>query len=242
MSENKQQRTSVMAALADKLEIDPQKLMEVLKKTAFKECRNDEEFIAMCMVANKYGLDPITREIYAFPNKKTGAVVPVVGYDGWQRLANTNPMYDGVEFEEAADGSWCKCRIWRKDRSHPTELTEYLEECLMDTIPWKKYPRRMLRNKAFNQCARAAFNLSGFYDPDEALRIQRCQEEELSSKIEMQPKRTQLGVKRKSVSELLAKPKDGAEAVVEAEEAPMPEPVPVTAEPEADGLQIEDLM
>ena len=236
MSEN---RKSVMAALAAKLEIDPQKLMAVLKKTAFKECRNDEEFMAMCMVANKYGLDPITREIYAFPNKKTGAVVPVVGYDGWQKIANAHPQYDGVEFEEAGDGSWCKCRIWRKDRSHPTEMTEWLEECVMDTGPWKKYPRRMLRNKAFNQCARGAFNLSGFYDPDEALRIQRCQEEELARQIE-QPKQTQLGQKRKSVSELLAKPKEAEEVVENAEIEPQPEleAVPV----EAAGADIEDLM
>ena len=238
---NESSKKSVMAALAAKLEIDPAKLMAVLKKTAFKECRNDEEFMAMCMVANKYGLDPITREIYAFPNKKTGAVVPVVGYDGWQRLANTNPLYDGVEFEEAPDGAWCKCRIWRKDRKHPTEITEWLEECVMDTSPWKKYPRRMLRNKAFNQCARASFNLSGFYDPDEALRIQKCQEEDLAKQIAAQPKPTQLGVKRKSVSELLAKPKE-AEEVVDVGDAPELEPIPVEVEAEAEGASIEDLM
>ena len=147
-------RVSVLASLAAKLEIDPQKLADVLKKTAFAACRSDEEFIAMCTVANKYGLDPITKEIYAFPNKKTGAVIPVVGYDGWQKLANRNPQYDGCDFVEADDGAWCECRIYRKDRAHPIVIREWLAECMMETPAWQKYPRRMLRNKAFNQCAR----------------------------------------------------------------------------------------
>lgn len=170
-------RASVLASLAGKLDIDPHKLAAVLKKTAFATCRSDEEFMSMCLVANKYGLDPITKEIYAFPNNRTGAVIPVVGYDGWQKLANRDPNYDGVEFEFAPDGSWCECRIFRKDRSHPTAIREYLDECRMDTPPWKKYPRRMLRNKAFNQCARAAFSISGIYDPDEAAKIRECEGE-----------------------------------------------------------------
>ena len=59
----------------------------------------------------------------------------------------------------------------RKDRSHPTIVTEYLAECKMTTEPWKKYPKRMLRHKAFIQCARMAFGFSGIYDEDEAHRI-----------------------------------------------------------------------
>lgn len=230
-----QPKISVMGALAAKLEVDPSHLMEVLKKTVFKECRTNEEFIAMCMVANKYGLDPITKEIYAFPNKKTGAVIPVVGYDGWQKLANRNSQYDGVEFEEAEDGTWCKCRIWRKDRSHPTEMTEWLEECVMDTIPWKKYPRRMLRNKAFNQCARAAFNLAGIFDPDEAERIVQSEEAAITAQIEAAPKQTQLGVKRKSAAQLLAKPLPKEEEELPDDEANEVEPVHVPVDAPADG-------
>lgn len=222
----KQQKVSVLTSLASQLHVDPAKLMEVLKKTAFKECRNDEEFIAMCVVANKYGLDPITKEIYAFPNKKTGAVVPVVGYDGWQKLANRNPEYDGCEFVEAEDGSWCECRIYRKDRSRPTAMREYLEECMMDTTPWHKYPRRMLRNKAFNQCARAAFNLSGIYDEDEALRIRACEAEELQKQVAGQQKQTLPFNKRKSAAQLLASKKDEAEEVAQ----PQPEAVAVPAQ------------
>lgn len=237
------QHVSVMGALAAKLEIDPNHLMSILKKTAFSTCRNDEEFMAMCMVANKYGLDPITKEIYAFPNKKTGAVVPVVGYDGWQKLANRNPNYDGVEFEEAEDGSWCECRIFRKDRSHPTAMREWLEECRMDTLPWQKYPRRMLRNKAFNQCCRAAFNLSGIYDPDEAERIARC-EEAMAIALE-EPKRTQLCQRRKSPTQMLGRRAATIDVPVSDEEPPADatgEREPAPASPEQDGLDVDDVI
>lgn len=175
-----QNKVSVLASLASKLDINPAKLMETLKRTAFKDCRTDEEFVSMCIVANTYGLNPITNEIYAFPSRK--GIVPMVGYDGWQKLANNHPMYDGVEFMEADDGSWCECIIWRKDRQHPTRVREYLAECKMATMPWEKFPRRMLRNKAFNQCARAAFSFSGISDPDECERIKMCQEEEEARK------------------------------------------------------------
>ena len=60
--------------------------------------------------------------------------------------------------------------MYRKDRSHPVQIREYLDECLRDTDPWKKWPKRMLRHKAFIQAARLAFSLSGIEDPDEAER------------------------------------------------------------------------
>jgi hypothetical protein len=42
---------------------------------------------------------------------------------------------------------------------------------MRDTEPWKKWPVRMLRWKAYIQCARVTFGLSGIYDSDEAARI-----------------------------------------------------------------------
>jgi len=59
------------------------------------------------------------------------------------------------------------CKIMRKDRAHPTVVTEYLSECIRNTDPWKK-PVRMLRHKAAIQCARYAFGLGGIMEQDEA--------------------------------------------------------------------------
>ena len=167
-------KPSVLASLAAKLDVDPAKLYPMLKRTCFAKCRNDDEFMAMCIVANTYGLNPILKEIYAFPNKKTGAVVPVVGLDGWMRIINSHPAIDGIEFAETADGSYCTAIIYRKDRAHPVKVTEWLDECHGDTEPWKKWPRRMLRHKALIQAARIAFGFSGIYDPDEARRIEEA--------------------------------------------------------------------
>lgn len=161
-------KPSVINALAAKLECDPAKLAPMLKKTAFATCRTDEEFMAMCMVANTYGLNPILKEVYAFPSKG-GQVVPIVGVDGWIKLMNSNPAFDGLEFEEGDDH--CTAIVYRKDRAHPIKATEWLAECMGTTEPWKRWPRRMLRHKAMIQAARIAFGFAGIYDEDEANRI-----------------------------------------------------------------------
>lgn len=162
--------TSQIAVMAENLsmgDIDQSSLYHTLKATVFKDAKDDNEFAALMVVANQYGLNPFTKEIYAFA--KGGKVTPIVSVDGWARLVNDNPNCDGIQFEQ--DNESATCKIYRKDRAHPTVVTEYLAECKMNTDPWKKYPKRMLRHKAFIQCARMAFGFSGIYDEDEAHRI-----------------------------------------------------------------------
>lgn len=167
-ADNAPAKVSVMNALAGRLECDPKTLLPLLKKTVFSTCKSDEEFQTMCMVANTYNLNPLLKEIYAFPSKG-GAVVPIVGVDGWIKLMNSHPQFDGIEFVE--DKESCTAIIHRKDRSHPIKATEWLTECLGNTEPWKRFPRRMLRHKAMIQAARIAFGFAGIYDPDEGERI-----------------------------------------------------------------------
>ena len=143
-------------------------LIETLKATAFKGQVTDAQMTALIMVANQYGLNPWTKEIYAFPDRQNG-IVPVVGVDGWARIINDHPQFDGMDFEQ--DDESCTCSIYRKDRSHPTRITEYLNECRRDTAPWKTHARRMMRHKAMIQCARLAFGYGGIYDQDEAERM-----------------------------------------------------------------------
>jgi phage recombination protein Bet len=155
--------------LAAKLSI-PQsdELVAVLKQTAFKGQVSDAQMSALLIVAANYGLNPWTKEIYAFPDKNNG-IVPVVGVDGWSRIINTHPQFDGMDFEQDAEG--CTCIIYRKDRSHPIKVTEYMSECKRGTQPWQSHPKRMLRHKAMIQCARLAFGYVGIFDQDEAERI-----------------------------------------------------------------------
>lgn len=161
--------SNMAGKLAERLGMDAgTDLMNTLKLTAFKGGNvTDEQFTALLIVANQYELNPWTKEIYAFPDK--GGIVPVVGVDGWARIINGNPNFDGMEFEQ--DNESCTCKIYRKDRTHPTTVTEFMSECKRTTQPWNSHPKRMLRHKAMIQCARLAFGFAGIFDTDEAERI-----------------------------------------------------------------------
>lgn len=162
--------TTLTNKLASRLDMeDGVGLIETLKATAFKGQVTDAQMTALLVVANQYGLNPWTKEIYAFPDKNNG-IVPVVGVDGWARIINGNEAFDGMEFEQDDDS--CTCKIYRKDRKHPTAITEYMSECKRPNVgPWQSHPKRMLRHKAMIQCARLAFGFGGIYDQDEAERI-----------------------------------------------------------------------
>lgn len=156
-------------------------LVQVLKATAFKGQVNDAQMSALLIVANQYGLNPWTKEIYAFPDQNNG-IVPVVGVDGWSRIINSNPQFDGMDFEQ--DDESCTCIIYRKDRNHPIRVTEYLSECKRAVKPWQSHPKRMLRHKAMIQCSRLAFGYVGIYDQDEAERIVDNSVPQVSSEAE----------------------------------------------------------
>lgn len=166
-------KPKALEVLAGRLNVDPQKLYATLKNTVFKGA-TDEEMLALVVVANRYNLDPLTRQLYAFPDRKRGGIVPMVPIDGWAAICNSQPEFDGCEFEFTwADEKKrlpdsCTCSIYLKNRSHPMKVTEYYTECFRDSDPWKQMPARMLRHKALMQCARYAFSIGGVYDEDEA--------------------------------------------------------------------------
>lgn len=169
-------RVSLVAKMAERFSVEPSKLMGTLKATAFKQGRDsapvsDEQMMALLIVADQYKLNPFTKEIFAFPDK--GGIVPVVSVDGWARIINEHAQFDGMSFEVSGegDGMQCTCVLYRKDRAHPTVITEYFRECKRSTQPWQSHPRRMLRHKSLIQCARLAFGFAGIYDEDEAQRI-----------------------------------------------------------------------
>lgn len=165
--------TTLTRTLATKLDMgDGADLIHTLKATAFKGQVSDAQMTALLVVANQYGLNPWVKEIYAFPDKQNG-IVPVVGVDGWSRIMNEHPQFDGIDFEQDAES--CTCIIYRKDRTRPIKVTEWMAECRRGTGPWSSHPRRMLRHKAMIQCARLAFGFGGIYDQDEAERLVEAQ-------------------------------------------------------------------
>lgn len=166
-------RRSLLVEMATRYGLEPKAFADTLRATVVPKEASNEEFAAFLMVARQYDLNPVLKEIYAFP-KKGGGIQPIVSIDGWTNLINSHPQLDGIEFDDhIEDGkvTAITARIWRKDRSKPIVVTEYLAECLRGTEPWKQWPRRMLRHKALIQCARYAFGFAGIVDPDEAERM-----------------------------------------------------------------------
>lgn len=172
------QPRSVLVDMSGRFGMEPAAFESTVRATCSPKGRNAqplsrEEFAAFLLVAKEYDLNPLTKEIYAFP-AKGGGIVPVVSVDGWINLINSKTQCDGFEFEMDHDEKEnlisCTCRIYRKDRKHPTTVTEYLSECIRDTEPWRM-KHRMLRHKSLIQAARYAFGFAGIYDEDEGERI-----------------------------------------------------------------------
>lgn len=185
---------SVIQTFAAKFNVDPDKVMATLRATAFRQKAKagqsqevtNEQMMALLIVANQFGLNPFLKEIYAFPSE--GGIVPVVGIDGWLRLANDHPQFDGMtvemgqfvqlpDVEKTAPYS-CTVTIHRKDRKYPTVKTEYIADCYRPIPiwdgkpgkpgPWQSHPTRMLEHKATIQAIRYAFGFGGIHDEDDA--------------------------------------------------------------------------
>jgi phage recombination protein Bet len=148
---------------------------------------SESDLERLLLVCEALGLSPAGRDVYAvMPQGRGAAALLAVSVDGWARIVNQHPQFDGMEFEESNEHeggvpSWIRCTIYRKDRRVALSIKEYMCEAARDTSAWKTHPRRMLRHKALVQCARLAFELPtspGVYDTDEAERIVQAQDEQ----------------------------------------------------------------
>jgi len=180
-------RNNLTAKFAERFSVDENEVMDILKSTAFKQREGqppptDAQVTALMIVADQYGLNPWTKEIYAYPDKNNG-IVPVVGVDGWSRIMNSHPQMDGIDFRYSEATlthkgklayEWIECVITRKDRTKPIVVREYFDEVVRTlnfATPWDTHPKRLHRHKSEIQCARVAFGFAGIYDEDEAQRI-----------------------------------------------------------------------
>jgi phage recombination protein Bet len=161
---------NLLVQVAQQCAIEPAELQEVLMKTVMPNNSKPENVTAFLAVAKQHNLNPLTREIYAFP-AKSGGISVVMSVDGWNKIMNQHPQFDGIEFNHSTDEKGqvisVTATIYRKDRQRPTVVTEFLSECNTGSQPWKQYPSRMLRHAAMKQAIRLAFGLSGITpEPD----------------------------------------------------------------------------
>jgi len=161
---------NLLVQVAQQCAIEPAELQDVLMKTIMPNNTKPENVTAFLAVAKQHNLNPLTREIYAFP-AKSGGISVVMSVDGWNKIMNQHPQFDGIEFNHSTDEKGqvvsVTATIYRKDRQRPTVVTEFLSECNTGSQPWKQYPSRMLRHAAMKQAIRLAFGLSGITpEPD----------------------------------------------------------------------------
>lgn len=177
MNEHAPQQPDGLASLpaivdmAQTYKLSPKAFAFTFRSVAMPKEHTEAEFVSCCLVAAEHGLNPLTKEIY-FMRTKAGAIQPIVSVDGWIRKCNEHPQYDGMELTPTLDDKGSPIAmtisIYRKDRSRPTTITEYFEECSRAGGPvWKTNPHRMLRNRTICQGARLAFGFAGIMAPDE---------------------------------------------------------------------------
>ena len=138
------------------------------------------EIMVVSSVCAKFGLNPLVREAHAFVSG--GKLQVMIGLDGWLKIANRDPNFDGYEqiesFDEKGELISVTTKIYVKGRKYPTPHTEWMKEAFVPTSPaWKKYPFRMLAGKSLGQCIRKAFGISEILDDDEAARITGARQE-----------------------------------------------------------------
>lgn len=183
---------SLIVRMAERFSVDADKLKTTLKATAFRQRADrggnvrevtDEELMALLIIAEIYGLNPFTKELYAYFDPKSGAIIPVVSVDGWLRIINDQPTLQSMSFTYSPETvthkgktchQWIEVEIVRSDRTKPIVIREYFAEVVRSVdfaTPWDTHPNRMHRHKTVIQGGRYAFGFGGIYDDDEAQRI-----------------------------------------------------------------------
>jgi hypothetical protein len=117
----------------------------------------------LCLIA-EYRLNPRADELDLIQFEE-GRWQVFITINGWAKLINAHPAFCGIEFSEASELEegvpiWMGCAIYRTDRVKPIEVKEYFNEMKTEHAAWQQMPRRMLRHRAMQQCARLAFGIT----------------------------------------------------------------------------------
>ena len=122
-----------------------------------------KSILHLLRTANQYCLNPLQDEVVLTQYEQDWQVF--IGNDGWIKLMNRHPAFAGVTFLESTDYKdeipvWMECTIYRSDRMIPTTVREYYCEVRNESAIWGKMPRRMMRHRALQQCARLAMGIA----------------------------------------------------------------------------------
>jgi len=120
--------------------------------------------LQLLRLADKYQLDPLANEVGIFQHDDATQSAYIT-IDGWSKLINQHPQYAGMSLRESSEltneiPNWMECTIYRNDRILPIVIKEYFQEVRTHHASWYQMPRRMLRHRVIQQCARLALGIS----------------------------------------------------------------------------------
>lgn len=166
--EQSERATKIKRQAAEFLGLSPDKIVETLRHvwhvSSGKEQLTGAEMMQGLALVSRYELDPFAREIYVTKDGK-GRVFAIVSVDGWVKILDRTPHYDGFEqemhFTEKGELEWVETKIHSTKRSHPTTYRGYMTEYqrfggfVSKTAPW-----HMLRIFSLRHAARLFTPLS----------------------------------------------------------------------------------
>jgi hypothetical protein len=139
---------------------------------AIEELRNwiqdaalPEAVLKTILVTTKcYQLNPLLGQI-DWELNLDGSYEVYIPIDGWITLIHRQPTFQGITFDQSPESEngipiWMECTIFRSDLNHHTTVREYYAELKTEHPIWQQMPRRMLRHKTLQQCARLAFGIN----------------------------------------------------------------------------------
>lgn len=152
---------ALLERTAKTLATEPELLMAWLDSTPHLPI---DQQIRLLHLMNKYQLDPWSEELVCYRDEAQ-EIHLLITIDGWYKIINQQASFSGMSLREAttcSDGipDWIECCIYRHDRILPIIVKEYLIELQTSQDSWQQMPRRMLRHRAIQQCARLAFGIS----------------------------------------------------------------------------------
>lgn len=191
---------------------------ELIKNTV-AQGSTDAELGMFLEIAKATGLNPFKKEIWFIKTKGyttkagksvEGRVQIMTGIDGFFRIANSHPQFDGLEHNygpdikvEAGQGKaivapeWCEALVYRKDRGRPEVRRCYWREYAQDVVTyngnlslWGQKPRVMLEKCADATALRKAFpqELGDLYTQEEMPKEYSAEDEERKSAAEVEAK------------------------------------------------------
>jgi hypothetical protein len=145
---------------ANILEIVPQELYDWTQEVLAPE----GVLQSILTIAKRHQLNPLLGQIDWEQNPE-GSYEIYIPIDGWITLIHREKTFQGITFDQSAKTEngipyWMECAIYRSDLTHPIRVREYYVELITEHPMWQQMPRRMLRHKTLQQCARLAFGIS----------------------------------------------------------------------------------